>query len=192
MALSNLEGSTIGGLDEGRGHNARILAFNGTVSNLDVDQTSVHTVDTDGTVTDSASAGSAALTVGYGHGITLEMPDLTNDGEDTLANVVKLTFGVVGSHTAGVLDANDDTAPGNSNSSIGSTEQINIQVATVNAVLVDNETTDVEVPLPAAVTSISGNQISIRLGEAQTAGTEVVIGNTDSIKFNVIALAIPA
>ena len=192
MAISNLEGCTLGGLDEGRGHNARMLAFKGTVSALTIAATSVHTVDMDGTVSNSASAGSAALAVDYGHGVTLEMPVLSDDGEDTLANVVKLTFGVVGAHASGVLAANDDDAPGNSNSSIGTDTQIKIQVAVCNAVHVDNESTDLEIPLPCAVTSISGNQISIRLGEPTTAGAEVVIADTDSIKFNIIAFAIPA
>ena len=178
MALSNLEGCTAGGLDAGRGSGTRILAFKGSILlGTNVTGTCVHKVDMDGTVTNT-NAGSAthALTVTYGHGLTLETPVLTDDAEDTIANVFKLTFGVAS--TTAVT---------------ASTNELNIIAAVCNMGHYDEEGgTDLAHPLPANVESCNGNQITIRVGEVQVHATEVVIAATDTLYFNVIALAIPA
>ena len=169
MALSNIEGCTIGGLDEGRGHNTRILAFKGTLT-LDISATSVHSVDMDGTVTDTSS-GSAALTVGYGHGLTLEVPALTDDANHTF----KLTFGV--DQTTAVT---------------ASTEQFNIQVATLNAYFVDNSTGTIDSAVPAACIGVNGNQITFHIGEVTVNGADIAFADADTIDIHVIAFATPA
>jgi len=169
MALSNLEGCTIGGLDEGRGHNARILAFNGTIDLTDASTgAAIFGVDKDGTVTSSNS--DIALTVTYGHGLTLEMPELdTSDYGSTF----QLTFGVA-----------QTSAP------TPSTEQFNIQVATVTATLNDGGTF---LALPVGVHTISGNQIQFTIGDpTDEAGTNVDFADGDDVIINVIAFATPA
>ena len=172
MALSNIEGGTIGGLDEGRGSSARILAFNGVVTlGTNVTGTCVHSVTQDGAVTDT-NAGSAthALAVTFGKGLTLETPAITDDDEATF----KLTFGVV-STSAVTADS----------------QQLNIQVAQVNVGLLD-KTADDFLPLPAAVKSVSGNQIQFSIGELNVNGADVVIAANDAFHINVIAYAFPA
>lgn len=164
MALSNLEGCTIGGLDEGRGHNTRILAFKGTVT-ADISATSVHSVTKDGVVTDT-SAGDATLSLGYGHGLTLEIPALAADAPA----VATLTFGQV-STTGPTADS----------------QHMNIQVASVNVVNVTASGDDIV--LPAGVSSISGDQIEITIGDATDGGVNVDIADSDQLVFNVIAFA---
>lgn len=175
--MSNLEGCTIGGLDPGRGSGARILAFRGTILlGTNVSGTCVHSVDMDGAVTNTNSGSAThALTVGFGQGFTLETPVLTDDAEDTLANVFKLTFGVAQTTTV-----------------TASSNELNIVSAVCNMGHTDNESTDLAHPLPANVETVSGNQITIRVGEVQVHATEVVIAATDTLFFNVIALALPA
>ena len=169
MALSNLEGSTIGGLDEGRGHNARILAFSGEITLTDVSTgAAIFGVDKDGTVTSSNS--DIALAVTYGHGLTLEMPELhTSDSGSTF----ELTFGVSGTSAATV-----------------STEQIKIQVATVNATFNDGGTM---LALPVGVHTVSGNQIKFTIGDPTDEGvTNIDYADGDKVVLNVLAFAIPA
>lgn len=172
MALSNIEGCTIGGLDEGRGSNARILAFSGVVTfGTNVTDTCVHSVNLDGTVTDT-NAGSAthALALTYGNGLTLETPAITDDDESTF----KLTFGQVS--TTAVTASSD---------------QLDIQVAHVSIGLTDTSASDF-LPLPAAVKTVSGNQVQFSIGELTVNGADVVIAATDKVHIQVIAYAFPS
>jgi len=204
MALSSIEGCTLGGLDEGRGHNAFILGFRGTMSALDVDKASVTTIDNDGTVVTTCVGDSTTtnlFTVDYGHGMTIQTP-VTGDGNlDTIENVFKFTFGVVGTHASGVLTAVADPevlANSKNNSSIGGQTNavananlpFTIQTAIVNCVHVDNESTDLEFAIEAGVTEINGNMISVRLSQPGGAdGGDIPIVDTDSLKFNIVAFA---
>ena len=169
MALSNLEGSTIGGLDEGRGHNARILAFKGTLTLADITAACVSSVTKDGTVTNTGAG--ATLVVGYGHGLTLETPVLTDDAN----HIFKLTFGV--DQTTAVT---------------ASTEQLTIQVATINAYFTDNSTGTIDSAVPAACIGVNGNQITFHIGEVTVNGADIAFANTDTIDIHVVAFATPA
>ena len=201
MALSAIEGCTLGGLDEGRGHNMRILGFRGTLSALDVSATSVHTVNEDGTVSESRSAGSAALAVNYGHGITVQVPAMGDGVNDTLANVFKFTFGVVGTHASGVLTAvanpevlatskNNSSIGGQANAVANANLPFEIVCGTVDVVHVDNESTDVEQAISAGITEINGNTISVRITQPQGAdGADIPIVDNDSLKFNIVCFA---
>jgi len=209
MALSAIEGCTLGGLDEGRGHNTRILGFRGSLTALDVSATSVHTVDEDGTVVNSNSAGSAVLTAdgdskltGYGHGVTLQVPPVGDGVLGLLANVFKITFGVVGTHASGVLVAVADPevlATSGANSSIGGAANavaaadlpFTIQSAQVNVTMVDTSTDpDVQMALMASVSEIVGNTISIRITQPMGVdGTDTPIVDADSLILDVMAFA---
>lgn len=169
MALSNIEGCTIGGLDEGRGHNARILAFQGTLTLDDITAACVSSVDKDGNVTNTGAG--ATLAVGYGHGLTLETPIMTDDANHTF----KLTFGTVS--TTAVTAA---------------TQQFNIQVATINAYFVDNSTGTIDSACPAACIGVNGDQITFHIGEVTVNGADIAFANTDTIAIHVVAFATPA
>jgi hypothetical protein len=174
MALSNIEGCTIGGLDEGRGHNARILGFAGTVLlGTNITGTCVHSVTKDGTVTNTNSGSAThALTLEYGNGLTLEVPALTDDDEA----LFKLTFGDVSTTT---VTAN--------------TEQLNIQFAMVDIGIEDESLTGDDFnAIPACVKSVSGNQIVFALGEYTINGADIEIVATDILYIRVMAFALPS
>jgi hypothetical protein len=171
MALSNLEGCTIGGLDEGRGHNTRILAMNAKITFTDVsDGAGILSVDMDGTVTNTVTGDAMALTVGFGHGYTLEVPTFASAD---FGNTFQLTFGVA-----------QTTAP------TPSSEQFEIKVAHVTATFIDGSA---NLALPVGVHDISGNQIQFTIGDATNeATTNLAVADGDDIVLNVIAYAQPA
>ena len=207
MALSSIEGCTLGGLDEGRGHNTRILGFRGTLTINTVTATSVHTVSEDGTVTSSRSAGTTSLAVDYGHGMTIQVPPCgdgaldaaDSDGSGAVAGAFRFTFGVVGTHASGVLTAVADPeviATSKNNSSIGGQSNavaagnlpFNIKTATVNCLFTDAGGDIIAVP--AAVETISGNTLHVRITQPMAAdGTDVVIANSDTLTFDIVAFA---
>jgi hypothetical protein len=172
MALSALEGCTIGGLDEGRGHNARILAFQGRITlGTNVTGTCVHSVDEDGTVTNTNSGSAThALVVDYGNGVTLETPAITDDDEVTF----KLTFGKVS--TTAVT---------------ASTNLLDIKFATVT-VGVDEQSSGDFLPVAAATKSVSGDQVQFSIGEITVNAADIAIAATDVIHISVMAFAVPA
>ena len=116
-----------------------------------------------------AATQTSPLAVTYGHGLTLEMPELdTTDAGSTF----ELTFGVSGTGAATV-----------------STEQIKIQVATVNATFNDGSNH----ALPVGVHTVSGNQIQFTIGDPTDEGvTNINFADGDKIVLNVLAFAIPA
>ena len=171
MALTNIEGCTIGGLDEGRGHNTRILAARmSVVLGTNVTGTCVSSVTKDGVVTNT-HAGSAthAMTVQHGSGFTFEIPAVPDD----TAKIFQLTFGQVST-----------TAP------TPYTTHMNIVGATVNCLLTDAN--GIVQPIPCSIGTISGDQVQIDLGEATLNATDIVIAAGDTLAFNVIAFAQPA
>tara|TARA_B100000287_G_scaffold57590_1_gene50692 strand:+ start:1421 stop:1948 length:528 start_codon:yes stop_codon:yes gene_type:complete len=175
MALSNLEGSTIGGLDEGRGHNARILAFQGRVTlagAITGSDTVVHSVDMDGNVTDTDSGSAThSLAVDFGHGLTLETPGIVDNDEVTF----KLTFGEVS--TTAVT---------------ASSENLDIKFAQVCIGVANAGGTSDFLPVPAAIKSVSGNQVQFSMGEITVNGANTAIVVSDVIHISVMAIAMPA
>lgn len=205
MALSSIEGCTLGGLDEGRGHNTRILGFRGTLTFGDtVTATSVHTVSEDGTVvsTTSGSGSADALSVGFGHGMTIQVPAHGDGVLDTIANSFKFTFGVVGTHAAGVLTAVADPevlATSKNNSSIGGQDNavananlpFTIKTAMVTCVHVDASGSNVEQATPCGVSAINGNTINIRITQPMAAdGTDIILADGDKLIFDIVAFAV--
>tara|TARA_B100000963_G_C22385695_1_gene562165 strand:+ start:139 stop:762 length:624 start_codon:yes stop_codon:yes gene_type:complete len=203
MALSSIEGCTLGGLDEGRGHNTRILGFRGTLTlGNDVTATSVHTVSDDGTVVSTTSAGSAdALTVSFGHGMTIQVPAHGDGVLDTVANSFKFTFGVVGTHSAGVLTAVADPeviATSKNNSSIGGQTNavananlpFSVQTAVVTCVHVDASNSNVEQATPCGVSAINGNTVNVRITQPNdAAGADIPLASGDKLIFDIVAFA---
>jgi hypothetical protein len=207
MALSSIEGCTLGGLDEGRGHNTRILGFRGTLTINTVTATSVHTVSEDGTVVSSRSAGTTALAVEFGHGMTIQVPPCgdgtldaaSSDGTGAVAGDFRFTFGVVGTHASGILTAVADPevlATSKNNSSIGGQENavaaanlpLNIKTATVNCTFTDAGG-DI-IAISASVKTITGNTLLVRIHQPQAAdGTDVVIADGDKLTFDIVAFA---
>ena len=177
MALSNIEGCTIGGLDEGRGHNPRIFAIRGTVT-LDVSEVAIHSVDMDGVVTTTQedSSGVAAMTVAQGSGFTLEIPAVTTNA-GFLGADIELTFGDVGTTAR---------TPSSDQFTIG---------ACIAQCFVNNGGND-DQPVAVAMKSTSGNQVVLTLGDlmddSAADGTTAVAADSDTLTFNIIAFAIPA
>ena len=173
MALSNLEGCTVGGLDEGRGHNSRIMGFAGKVTlGTNITGTCVHSVTKDGVVTDTNSGSAThALAVEFGKGLTLEVPAITDDDE----SLFKLTFGEVS--TTAVT---------------ASTSDMNLQFALVNIGIEDESLTGDDFnAIPACVKSVSGNQVVFTLGEYTINGADVEIVHTDILYIRVMAFGTP-
>ena len=166
MALSNLEGCTMGGLDEGRGHNARILAFTARLNAVDISATSVHSVSKEGTVTNSTST---TLVSTYGNGVTLEVPALVADGP----SIFTLTFGQVSSSAA-----------------TAKTDQIKIVAAQASITWNDgtDETADPGEALTVGVSKLNGDQIKFILND-NDGSASIVDG--DDLFITVMALAIP-
>lgn len=173
MALSNLEGCTIGGLDEGRGHNTRIFAVRCVVT-LDVSELAIHSVDMDGTVTTTQADGSgvAAMTVQQGSGFMMEIPAVTNDN-GLLGGNIELTFGVTGT-----------AAP------TPTAEQFTIGTCVANCFLTDANGDDL--PVAVAMQSTSGNQVVLTLGDLMDATSDIDVADSDTLTFNIIAFGIPA
>ena len=173
MALSNIEGCTIGGLDEGRGHNTRIFAVRCVVT-LDVSELAIHSVDMDGTVTTTQAdtEGVAAMTVQQGSGFVMEIPAVTADN-GLLGGDIELTFGVTGT-----------SAP------TPSSDQFTIGTCVANCFVTDGDGDDL--PVAVAMKSTSGNQVVLTLGDLMDAAADIDVADSDTLTFNIVAFGIPA
>lgn len=205
MALDN-SGFTLGGLDEGRGHNARIILIKGTLildASAETSESQVYIVDSDGTVTvNGSTSGGAALALTKGASFSVTKSAWDNGAE--IAATMTFRFGSFNDGVAGaVVDSDLGLATGRTQAitTIKASPQnskqhggvLDIVGAHFNGLFSDASASTTMVV--AAACQVDGNSVTVSLSQPLvdvTGGAEVTLqDDTDTLEFTLVAYAVP-